>query len=60
LEFMARRESEGTHRNYSEVYRDIKSSEPIVTLVHSYADDCLLCLDFSVAHIHNPLWHRKI
>lgn len=60
LEFMARRESDGTHRNYSEVYRDIKSSEPIVTLVHSYADDCLLCLDFSVAHIHNPLWHRKI
>ena len=60
LEFMARRESDGMHRNYSEVYRDIKSSEPIVTLVHSYADDCLLCLDFSVAHIHNPLWHRKI
>ena len=60
LEFMARRESDGTQRNYSEVYRDIKSSEPIVTLVHSYGDDCLLCLDFSVAHIHNPLWHRKI
>lgn len=60
LEFMARRESDGVQRNYSEVYRDIKSSEPIVTLVHSYADDCLLCLDFSVAHIHNPLWHRKI
>lgn len=60
LEFMARRESEGMQRNYSEVYRDIKSSEPIVTLVHSYADDCMLCLDFSVAHIHNPLWHRSI
>jgi EAL domain-containing protein (putative c-di-GMP-specific phosphodiesterase class I) len=60
LEFMARRESDGTHKNYSEVYRDIKSSEPIVTLVHSYGEDCLLCLDFSVAHIHNPLWHRKI
>lgn len=60
LEFMARRESDGNMRNYSEVYRDIKSSEPIVTLVHSYADNCLLCLDFSVAHIHNPLWHRKI
>ncbi|MBL8034659.1 MAG: EAL domain-containing protein [Leptospiraceae bacterium] len=60
LEFMARRESDGNMRNYSEVYRDIKSSEPIVTLVHSYADNCLLRLDFSVAHIHNPLWHRKI
>ena len=60
LEFMARRESDGNMRNYSEVYRDIKSSEPIVTLVHSYDDNCLLCLDFSVAHIHNPLWHRKI
>ncbi|MCS6972458.1 MAG: EAL domain-containing protein [Leptospiraceae bacterium] len=59
LEFMAKRESEGTNRNYSEVYRDIRSSEPIVTLVHSYSDDCLLCLDFSVAHIHNPLWHRR-
>ena len=56
--FIARREVlEETHTT-SEPYRDIRSNESIVTFVYSYSDNVILCLDFSVAHLHDPLWHR--
>ena len=58
LQFMAQQASNEIRKIYSEVYRDIQSSESIITLVHAYDENCLLCLDFSVGHIHDPLWHK--
>lgn len=59
LQFMARREAREEDFGYSEPYRDIRTGELILTFVYTYNTEMLLCLDFSISHIHDPLWHTR-
>lgn len=58
MQFLSQKEVLETRKSYTDIYRDIQTGEPIVTLVYEYDQDVLLCLDFNISHIHNPLWHK--
>lgn len=60
LSFMAYKKVQDKSRSYSDPYRDIHAGELIVTFVHQYNDLALLCLDFEVSHLHDPLWHLHL
>ncbi len=60
LQFMAQRAVQDARRSYSEPYGDIRSGRSIVTFVHAYDDGVLLCLDFDISHLHDPLWHKEL
>jgi len=62
LQFLARIDINDTHWFFSDPFLDIKTAETRVTMVHRfrfYDRTKLLCLDFNISHLHDPLWHNR-